>query len=126
MLARAHRNRLALKLGSDFDLIRLIGKRRGRSKKHGRRRPDQHCGFKILAAALRDLMVHRQVMARRKPTTQLLVADEHRAMKRQVLYAGIRGLRQKHRRGEIRRAVTLRIGNERQITQLAIEIFNVV
>src|SRR6516225_5177139 len=43
-------------------------------------------------------------------------------MEGKVLYAGIRFLGEKHRRGEVGGSVALRIGDQRKLVQLAVDV----
>src|SRR4029453_12900213 len=61
-------------------------------------------------------------MAGREPAAELLIADVHRAVEREIADPRFRLLRIKHRRSEIRSAIALGIGKKRQVGELAIDI----
>ena len=96
-------------------------KRRRRGQKCRRRRTDQHRRFEIAAHFLRLFVIHRQMMAWRQPAAQFLIAYVHRAVEGKIAHAGFRFAGEEHRRREIRRCVALRIRDQRQVGELAID-----
>ena len=115
MPARAHLDRRAGELGGDFELVDIVRHGCGRGEKDGRRRAYQHRRLERSAHLFRLLVVERQVMARRETAAQFLVAEVHRAVEREIGHAGLRLLGDKHR--EIRRAVALAVGQQRQVAE---------